>query len=128
MNKPKRTPRATAATVKLAELSLAVPQVVAHRLTRMALAGASASKRDQKEFTGMVVEKQVAFTQAWLAAVAQGVRWQQQVALSFMTGATSKQHAAQAKQASSRLVNAALTPIHRKATSNAKRLAGTKLR
>ncbi|QLQ33160.1 MAG: hypothetical protein HZT40_17955 [Candidatus Thiothrix singaporensis] len=31
-----------------AEMALAVPQVVAHRLTRMALAGTTPSVRDQK--------------------------------------------------------------------------------
>ena len=36
--------------IKAAELAFAVPQVVAHRVTRMAIAGPSLSERDQKEF------------------------------------------------------------------------------
>lgn len=59
-----RKPAAATTAIKLAELSLASPQVIAHRVTRMALAGASPSKRDRTEFTGMVVEKQLAFAQA----------------------------------------------------------------
>ncbi|HEY1226452.1 MAG TPA: hypothetical protein VGF26_03960, partial [Ramlibacter sp.] len=53
---------------RTAELAFAAPQVVAHRLQRMAIAGPQLSGRDRKEFTGMVVEKQLAFTQACFAA------------------------------------------------------------
>ena len=41
------------AAVQAAELALAVPQVVAHRMARMALAGHSPSARDQREFQMM---------------------------------------------------------------------------
>ena len=51
---------------ELLELSMAVPQVISHRLARMALSGPVLSPRDQREFTRMVVEKEVAFSQAWL--------------------------------------------------------------
>jgi hypothetical protein len=36
--------------VKAAELALAVPQVVAYRVARMALSGTKLSARDRKEF------------------------------------------------------------------------------
>ena len=58
---------------KSAELALAVPQVVAHRLTRMAIAGPKLSKRDQKEFQRMVAEKKNAFTESWIAMATQPV-------------------------------------------------------
>src|SRR5436189_2885343 len=123
---PTRKARSTA--VKLAELGFAAPQVIAHRLTRMALAGPTLSGRDRKEFTGMVREKQAAVAQAWMGMFAEGVRLQQQFALSLMTGATPRLHAGRAQTATSRIVGAGLAPIHRKAVSNAKRLRRTKLR
>jgi len=126
--KSKRKPPTTATAVKLAELGIAAPQVVAHRLTRMALAGPTISARDRKEFVGMVAEKQAAVAQAWMGMFAEGVRFQQQFALSLLTGATPRQHAARAKSAASRVGSSGLAPFHRKAVANAKRLARTKLR
>ena len=125
--KSKRTPR-TSTAAKLAELGLAAPQVIAHRLTRMAMAGPTISARDRKEFSGMVREKQAAGAQAWMGMFAEGVRLQQQLALSLFTGATPSQHVARAKSAASRMASTGLAPFHRKAVANAKRLARTKLR
>jgi len=124
----KRSRQATSTAVKLAELGVAAPQVIAHRLTRMALAGPTISARDRKEFTGIVTEKQAAVAQAWMGMFAEGLRLQQQFALSLLTGATPRTHAARAKSAASRIASAGLAPIHRTAVANAKRLARTKLR
>lgn len=127
----------TAATLgrKTMETAMAAPQVVAHRMGRMATAGASPSRRDQKEFAGMVAEKQQAFVQSWMAMGAQTLRLQQQVWASFWSiGAApwSGKHAASVK-AARRLQSAAvsiaekgLAPVHRKAVSNAKRLSKAK--
>ena len=128
VRKSKRSRQSAATAVKLTELGLAAPQVIAHRLTRMAFAGPTISARDRKEFTGMVVEKHAAVAQAWTAMFAEGVRLQQQLALSLFTGATPRQHAALANNAASRIVSTGLAPFHRKAVANAKRLARTKLR
>ena len=128
IKKSDRAPRATSTAVKLTELGLAAPQVIAHRLTRMALAGPTISARDRKEFAGMVREKQAAVAQAWMGLFAEGVRLQQQLALSLLTGASPSQHAARAKSAASRIASTGLAPFHRKAVANAKRLARTKLR
>jgi len=128
VRKSKRTRQGTSTAVKLAELGLAAPQVIAHRLTRMAMAGPTISARDRKEFSGMVREKQAAVAQAWMGMFAEGVRLQQQLALSLFTGATPSQHAARAKSAASRIASTGLAPFHRKAVANAKRLARTKLR
>ncbi len=46
---------------KAADLAVAVPLVVAHRVTRMALSGPKLSLRDRKEFDRMVAEKNDAF-------------------------------------------------------------------
>ena len=51
----------TSLRVKTAELAFAAPQVVACRLTRMALASPQPSKRDRTELTRMVAGKNVAF-------------------------------------------------------------------
>lgn len=128
MGTRQRRSAAVATALQLAELGVAVPQVVAHRVARMAMAGAQPSARDQREFTGMVLEKQLAFAQAGMAMWMQALQWQQQWALSLLTGASPGRHAAQAHQASSRLFSAGLAPLHRQATANAKRLARTKLR
>lgn len=121
----KRRSRST--VLKTAELGLAAPQVVAHRLTRMALAGPSPSARDNREFTAMVSEKQVAFAQSWVAMSTELARQYQELALSvwsggFLSKAMAPSHAA------TRVIAAGIGPIHRKAVSNAKRLAGTRLR
>ncbi len=126
--KSKHKRQANGVAVKLAELGLAAPQVIAHRLARMALAGPTLSTRDRKEFAGMVSEKQAAVAQAWMGMFSEGVRSQQQFALSLLTGATPRQHAARVESAASRIASAGLAPLHRKAVANARRLARTKLR
>jgi hypothetical protein len=124
---PRRRARSNA--TKLGELGIAAPQVIVHRLSRMALAGAAPSSRDRKEFTGMVVEKQLAFMQSWAAMWAEGLRWQQQLALSFLGGprAVTRQMAG-AGRAFDKMAGKGLAPVHRKAVGNAKRLSRTKLR
>ncbi len=76
----------------------------------------------------MVVEKQVAFARAWMDMFTEGIRMQQQLALSMFTAATPQQRSAHAKAAIARIAGAGIAPIHRKATANARRLARTKLR
>ena len=68
---------------KAAELALAVPQVVAHRVTRMALSGPKLSPRDRKEFNLMVAEKNSAFGESWNAMAAQAALANQALAASF---------------------------------------------
>lgn len=48
-------------------LAVAVPQVVAHRLARLALAGPNPSARDRREFRLMFDEKAMAFQRSWMA-------------------------------------------------------------
>src|SRR5690349_9060378 len=104
--KSKREPPTATAAMKLTKLAVAAPQVIAHRLTRMALAGPTPSERDCQEFTGMGMEKQAVAAQAWMAMFAEGVRFQQQFALSLLSLATPQQHAARAKRATSRVTGA----------------------
>lgn len=123
-----RARRATRTAVQLAELSVAAPQVIAHRLTRMALSNPATHARDHKEFTGMVMEKQVALLQAGMAMWLEAARWQQTLFMSMLTGASALQHHAAARSAAARIAGSALDPFHRKAVANAKRLARTRLR
>jgi hypothetical protein len=122
-----RRPRST--TSKLVELSVVVPQVVAHRMARMAMAGPVLSARDHKEFAGMVAEKQRAFAQSWAAMLAESTRQQQRFLLSCFGGVPSiGKQVAQSRSSLGRIASAGLGPVHRKAVANSKRLARTKLR
>jgi hypothetical protein len=102
------------------ELGIAAPQVVAARLTRMALAGPQPSARDQREFKGMVAEKQQAFTQSWLAMWAETARQQQQLWLAAWRGPQAL--ARQLDRSPQAVLAEGLAPVHRKATANARRL------
>jgi hypothetical protein len=125
-------------SVKTAELALAVPQVVAHRLLRMANAGPHLSARDRKEFTRMIAEKNSALGEAWNAMALQALHSHRAFATSLALAATtpSPSRAAPAAQALATLLHHAalavlgkgLAPVHRRAVANAKRLARTRLR
>jgi hypothetical protein len=123
--------------VKAAELALAVPQVVAHRVTRMALSGPELSARDRKEFQRMVAEKNAAFSASWSAMARQAALANQALSASifksFLSVARGKRpsasaSAAQLQRAALGVLGKGLGPVHRKAVANAKRLGRTKLR
>jgi hypothetical protein len=137
----KRTPGSAQVMAQVGKLSVAVPQVIAHRVGRMAAAGPVLSARDRKEFVGMVVEKQVAFAQSmqgmWLASLqAQQNLWQawsRSLAQSlwqppWMAPAASSGLARQAQRAGLSVISQGLAPLERKASSNARRLARTRRR
>ena len=122
---------------KTAELAIAVPQVVAHRMTRMAMSGPKLSERDRKEFELMVAEKKTAFAEAWQAMATQSVRANQALAASLLRSIwspspkgrpTAGKVVAQVQNAALGVFSKGLAPVHRKAVANAKRLARTKLR
>lgn len=112
---------------------MAAPQVVAQRLTQMALAGAHPSARDRKEFHLMGAEKMLAFQQSWAAMWMQAWRTQMEMAQGMATatmkaamGGGAAQPEAwmnEVPQAAVKLMAAGLTPVHGKAVANAKRLA-----
>lgn len=111
-----------------AELALAVPQVVAHRLTRMALAGPVPSARDQREFTQMVSEKGVAFQQSWQAMALAGWQAQQSLAAAWWRACTGLAVRPALPVLAAEVLGKGLAPVHRKAVANARRLSRTKLR
>lgn len=104
------------------ELAIAVPQVVAHRLTRLALAGPVPNARDRREFHGMAQEKVHAFWQSWFAMGWAMVEATQKAWMAMLQGARVPLLDTQA------IVERGLAPVHRKARANAKRLARTRLR
>jgi hypothetical protein len=123
--------------VKAAELAFAVPQVVAHRVTRMALSGPKLSARDRKEFELMLAEKHAAFGESWNAMSRQAALANQALATSFFRSFLSVARgkkpsaaasAAQLHKAALGVLGKGFAPVHRKAVANAKRLARTKLR
>lgn len=132
-----RTRKTTSLLAKTAELAFAVPQVVAHRVTRMAIAGPAVSERDRKEFQRMGAEKAAAFGEAWNAMTLQAVRANQTLATSLLRSFSSPslggrpdagRAVAQLHSAALGILGKGMAPVHRKAVANARRLARTKLR
>lgn len=122
---------------QMAELAFAVPAVMAHRLTRMALSSPTPSDRDRKEFTLMGAEKSAAMAQSFQAMSAEMFKAQQALGLSLMRsflapalwGTPSVRALGhQMERASTGVMVKALAPVHRKAVANAKRLSRTPLK
>jgi len=123
--------------LKSAELAWAVPQVMAHRLARMSVAGASPSPRDKREFERMHTEKTAAFAESWLAMASATMLAHQSLAMtalqSFWSAPLGSRRHAQAarrraRQSALDIMGRGLAPVHRTAVANAKRLARGKLR
>jgi hypothetical protein len=125
-------------SAKTVELALAVPQVVAHRLLRMAQAGPHLSARDRKEFARMIAEKHSAFGESWNAMAVQSLQSHRALAATLASAAFKPSAArasaarpalaAQLQQAALAVLGKGLAPVHRRAVANAKRLARTRLR
>ena len=133
----RRIRRSRSLAAQSVELGVAVPQVIAHRLARMAIAGASPSARDREEFRRMGSEKMTAFGEAWHAMALETFRANQEMALSFMQSlwfpwAGRKPSARSASRQMSNLAQGILgkgiAPVRRRAVANAKRLGRIKRR
>ena len=149
MRHPKSS-RSTSTVAKLAELSLAAPQVVAIRTARMLAAGASPDARDRAEFARMGNEKVAAFAESMLGMGRQIVKTNQeytrgvfvrlmrmwmapwwlaayrpvtQAVAALPTPASLLTPTRRERQrAVTQLAAKAVAPVHKRATSNAKRL------
>jgi hypothetical protein len=115
----------------MTELGLAVPQVLAYRLTRMALAGSSPSARDRTEFERMGKEKVAAFYESWNAMLVQILRANAELPLLsvrlFLSGwpaarPSSRAAAAHVQRAVLRILGEGVAPVRRRAVANARRL------
>jgi hypothetical protein len=114
------------------DLSIAAPQVIAHRFARMAQAGAAPTPRDLAEFRRMGTEKVTAFGAAWQAmglATARAQRsYLQALTRTLLTpwwlappdlGALARH----ANAAAVDVLAAGIAPIRHQAVGNARRLA-----
>ena len=118
---------------QFSELYTAVPQVVAHRVARMAVAGLMPGSDHWQETWLMSSEKVSAFNESWLAMWSQVLRSQQEIALASMRdfgspswGMQSVGQSVQAMQSAALgVVGQGLAPVHRRALANAKRLSRT---
>lgn len=133
----RRRRKSKSLSAKYMELAIAVPQVVAHRATRVALAGPIPSDRDRREFQRMVVEKQAAFAQAWWAMALQMYRVNQELISLTMRalvtplslyGPSAASTVAKTQRAMTKVLDKGLAPVHRSAVSNAERLSKTSFR
>jgi hypothetical protein len=113
-------------------LGFAVPQVLAHRIMRMALAGSSPSLRDRSEFYLMGFEKIAAFYESWTAMSIEMLRVSQGCCLLHaqyfwqglpVTKRSSRAAAGHFQRAAHAVLEAGVAPIHRRAVGNAKRLS-----
>lgn len=135
---PKRNARASGElAAKAMELAIATPQVVAHRLTRLALAGPNLSAQDTHEFQRMINEKHSAFFESWSAMATHSILANQALAQSLFRsllpsadGAlfSPADFAVQLQKSVLEVADKGLTPVHKKAVANAKRLARVKQR
>ena len=118
-------------TAQSAELAWAAPQVVMHRLTRIAQAGSRPSAHDRREFARMGHEKVLAFYQSGVAFWTQLLRLQLQWSQSLLAMGWAVAFGARprgvpsraAGDAAARLLSASLAPLHIAAVANAKRLS-----
>ena len=112
------------------ELAWAAPQVVMHRLARMAQAGPQPSAHDRREFARMGHEKVLAFYQSGVAFWTQLLRLQLQWSQSLLAMAAAMAFGARprgpssrtAGEAAARLLSTSVAPLHIAAVANAKRL------
>jgi hypothetical protein len=120
-----------------AAIALTAPQVVTHRLARLALSGPVLSARDRREFTRMGAEKVVAFYESWNAMLVQSWRIQQEIwsaslrAMWFPWQARTPDPARQMRalqSATSRILVKGMAPVRRRTVANAKRLGRTSIR
>jgi len=136
---------------KMAELAVAAPQVIAARTARMMAAGANPGAADRAEFARMWTEKTQAFWESLFAMGVQMARVHQEYATGaamqwtrlwtapWWLAATTPTLASltrlprvpallrlpsttQSTRAVSRVMDAGLGPVHRRATANARRL------
>lgn len=124
MRRIRRTKSLAAQTV---DLGFAVPQVIAHRVARIMIAGGSPTARDRRELHRMGTEKILAANEAWSAMAIQTVLENQKLALSFLQSFwfpwKRRQSAAlQLSNAALDVLGKGMAPVRRRAVANAKRL------
>ena len=136
---PARRRPSASLSAKTTELALAVPQVVAHRLARMAHARAAACRRATARSSRAWSPRSTAPSAnpgtPWRcrpcsrsAAFAAALALAATPPRSTRASPAAQTLAAQLQQATLAVIGKGLAPVHRRAVANAKRLARTTLR
>jgi hypothetical protein len=116
------------------ELGIAAPQVIAHRVARMAAAGSSPSARDRAEFHRMGAEKLAAAGEAWTAMATQAMIENQKLAMGlmqsiwfpWMRAPTARSVSRKLNRAGAAILGKGVAPVRRRAVANARRLGRVK--
>lgn len=115
----------------VAQLAVAAPIVIAHRMMRMAQTGVSPSADDRREMNRMSEEKFDAFTESWNGTTMGMTLAYMNFGLDLMhlawspwarTGGLMKAAALRFGEATRTSMQGSLAPIRRRAVANAKRL------
>lgn len=106
---------------RMGEIAVAVPQVLAHRAARMAVASPTA--QDRRELGLMMSEKSAAFLEAWTAMSLQAYRVNLGWTAAFLRNPFAPFTSAKVGAAAMSIVSAGLVPVHRRAVANAARLS-----
>ena len=134
--------QATRLGQQMTEMMIAAPQVVAHRTTRMLMAGNTPTARDSREFKTMGDEKITAFAESWQAMASQAMTSQMQLATTLtqmafkqssvwwspfgasrgMSTADMTQLGQQMQSAAMQIASKGMAPVRKRAVANAKRL------
>lgn len=131
------------AWLRIWEIGVAAPQVIAHRTSRMVAGGAFPGQRDRDELLRMTQEKAEAWFESasevslalwttWTGIAASSMQpmWIASATVPWTLGQWSSQWEAlyadamrQWARSAPRIAAAGLAPVHRRATANARRLA-----
>ena len=118
-----------------AQLSFAAPQVIAHRVGRMATSGIAPRSDDVQEFNRMYMEKVAAFSESWQAMGLQAMQSQFKLMSTWM-GAFSRPGmwmqpwtrnapvSEQWQKSMLDIMNTGMKPVRGRAVANARRLNG----
>jgi hypothetical protein len=132
-----RTRKTSLFMKQAAKLAIAVPQVVAHRMTLMAWAGPQPQSSDRRELKLMSDEKTEAFNESWIAMARQAFAAQQALSFSMfdslmwspLRGLPSAGAVVnQVNRAAMGVLSQGMAPVHRRAVANARRLSRHKPR
>jgi hypothetical protein len=108
------------------EIAFTSPQVISHRVSRMATAGMFPDQRDRKEFARMGLEKVDAFGEAWFAVAMDlwlsNLGWANTLAKQYWGGAAPTMMSWRWPTATTRMAGKALHPVRRRVRANVKRL------
>ena len=120
-----------------ADLSIAVPRVVAHRVARLSQSWPTPTAGDRRELHLMGAEKVAAFWESWNAMFVEGARANQRLWFAWMrslwmpwTGSPFSPNAASTRlqRTTFGILASGLAPVRRRAVGNAKRLGRAKRR